>query len=252
MHVQPKLIHERRDRKMEPFYWILTFEGLSLLLLLALSLIAFPAYWALLYQGWAYTLLLLTALGLWLLRISIKLLIKYIWDNNHLNTYKLYEDRIEWVEYNKKTRGKREDITPLRQITEAYIGRYLAMYHYAYKKSNWREKQALYHLLPSLHIVYRRGDELETFEIPFYEPKDMEPWLAALQEAGVFVQVFTAIMGGGMNTEQRLIALANPDNIWPYEEVGLFSEAYHQLVIRMDEQARQKEMGGGTPDEPTA
>lgn len=242
MHVQPKLIHERRDRKMEPSYWILTFEGLSILLLFALSLIVFPVYWALLYQGWAFTLLLLSAIGLWLLRLSIKLLIKYIWDNNHLSSYQLYEDRIEWVEYKKKTRIKREGMTPLEQITGAYIGRYLAMNHYAYKKSRWNEKQGLYHVLPSLHIVYRRGIEQETFEIPFYEPKDMEPWLATLQEADISVQVFAVLMGGGMNNEQRIMALSNPDYLLPYEEDQPFREAYHQLLIRMEEHAGQIRM----------
>jgi len=237
MHVQPKLIHERHDRKMEPFYWIATFEGLAILLLIALALIIFPAYWALLYQGWAFTWLLVSALGLWLLRISIKLLIKYVWENNHLSTYKLYEDRIEWVEFNKKARSKREDTTPLGQVTEAYIGRYFAMHHYAYKKSKWREKQPLYHFLPSLHIVYRRGMGIETFEIPFYEPKDMEPWLAALQGAGIPVQVYVALMGHKMDTEQRLTSLSKPGYTFPYDEERPLAEAYHQLVIRMDEQA---------------
>lgn len=46
------LIHERKDRKMDPFYWILTFEVMAFLLVLATALAAGPVALLLYHPAW--------------------------------------------------------------------------------------------------------------------------------------------------------------------------------------------------------
>ncbi|WP_159883248.1 hypothetical protein [Paenibacillus puerhi] len=123
-----ELIHEQTERKMQPFYWILTFECLSLLLLLALCLATLPVIVAFIYQGWVY-LLLPALLGLWLIRISWRLLGKYVWENNHLSRYALYRHHVDYLQYDKKRRDFVQDSVPLQQIERALVGGYYALYH---------------------------------------------------------------------------------------------------------------------------
>lgn len=233
--VKSELIHERRDRKMEPFYWILTFECLTILLLFSFSLVCFPAYWAITYKGWAYTLLILTLLGLWLARVSFRLLGKYIWENTHLNSYLLYEDRIEFIQYDRTNRVKLQDTFLLGQVEQVFIGRYYALYHYAYKKTGWREKQPIAHILPCLHIVYHNRSEQKVVEIPFYELNDMDLWLTKLQELGTSFQAYVGYMNN-MSMARRLEVLADPDYAIPLTYNAPLQQDYNELVQQMDQQ----------------
>ncbi|MEI0736844.1 hypothetical protein VQ056_09440 [Paenibacillus sp. JTLBN-2024] len=67
-------IHERADRRMEPFYWILTFEVMTFVLALGAGLVIGPLYWAYRYQSWAFLLLILLVPGFWLIRFSVRYL----------------------------------------------------------------------------------------------------------------------------------------------------------------------------------
>lgn len=236
--VQSDLIHERHDRRMKPSQWILTFVYLFILLLFSLSLIVLPAYRAVSYKGWAYTLLLLTALGLCLTRISIRLLSKYIWESRHSNSYMLYQNRIEFIQCDRKKREKLQEIIPFEQIEKVFIGRYFTLYHYAYKKSSWKEKQPLAHILPCLHIVYADRFVRKVVEIPFDKMDGIDIWLTKLQGLGIPVQAYVGYMSN-MNMERRLEMLADPIYVIPFIYKVPLQREYNQLVRQMDRQIRE-------------
>jgi hypothetical protein len=238
MHLQPDLILEQRDPKMKPIFWILTFECLTIVLLIALALSGFPTYLALKYKGGAYFYFVFTALGLWLTWISIRLLHRYVWDNNHLNHYKLHQDRIEYIQYDKKKRESFEDTIYLGEIEQIVIGRYYALYYYAYKKFSLTEHHSLAHILPCLHIVYSKNGKRNVVEIPIYEQNDMDIWLNKLSELGTPYRVFVNLLTN-MNKEQRLEALANHDYSFPYSNNTPFRQACQQLDIQMNQHVQE-------------
>ncbi|MFM1653264.1 hypothetical protein ACI7RC_14315 [Brevibacillus sp. B_LB10_24] len=178
-------IHERCDRRMEPFYWILTFEAMSFVFLLGIALIGGPIYLVYLYQSWTYILLLLLLPGAWLVRFTIRYLRSAIRKNRLLNRYKLYEDRIEYRIYNHSENTVREDAIRFGQIDRVYVSKYISQYDYAYRKSKLREAQPVFRILPIIYIQYRDGmNKKRVLAVPFYENGETEIWLKELQNHG--------------------------------------------------------------------
>ncbi|SFQ19477.1 hypothetical protein SAMN05421670_1291 [Psychrobacillus psychrotolerans] len=91
-----KVIHEYTEKRIELFWWIFYLVVLTVGFIIGVTLIVFPIY--LLIQFGAPWLLILYSfilLGVW---IDIKLVYytpKMLWNNNHLSSYTLLENKIE-------------------------------------------------------------------------------------------------------------------------------------------------------------
>ena len=86
MASKPNLIHARCDRKMQPFYWILSFECFSLLIIFGLAMAGLSGYGAAAHGGWAFLLLFLVVAGLWLAWKGYRLLEKFVWETKRFIT----------------------------------------------------------------------------------------------------------------------------------------------------------------------
>lgn len=209
-------IHERTDRRMEPFYWILTFEAMSFLLALAAALVAGPIYLVFRYHAWwTFLLLLLLLPGAWLARFTIRYLRSAIRKNRLLNRFRLYGDRIEYRIYNREDRTAREDIVPLERIERVYVSKYIAPYHYAYRKSKLTEQQPYFHILPILYVVYRDEWKNRVLTVPFYENYDTEIWLKELQKRGIPLWATNKLLSE-LPEEEQLRMLEEEANSLPF------------------------------------
>ncbi|MFS0840930.1 hypothetical protein [Paenibacillus sp. 1P03SA] len=240
----PSLIHERSGRRMEPFYWILTFEALTLLLLLALALAAGPVYLAVTFRHfWAYVSLLLIAPGLWLIRFSILTLRAYIWKNRHLDRYSLYKDEIRYLHYEHGE--KEEGSVRLDEADRVYIAYYVAQYHYAYKKTKWFERQSVFHLLPMLYVRYRRDARERILKVPFYELSEIKKWLKHLKQRGA-VEIWVTDLLLEQKTEAELLsALGEPLDTAPFDiERKGFKKRLDNLLYELGRKRGERERAG--------
>lgn len=211
-------IHERADRRMEPFYWILTFEAMAFLLALAAALVAGPVYLAYRFGSWTFLLLILIIPGVWLGKFAVVQLRSAIRKNRLLSRYKLFADRIEYRVYNHTERTVSEDTVLFDRIDRVYVSKYIAQYHYAYRKSKMTEKQPYFHILPILYVVYRSATGRRVLKVPFYENFDTEIWLKELQNRGIALWATNKLLSDLPEEEQlRLLEDASSTMPFPFE-----------------------------------
>ncbi|WP_138494430.1 hypothetical protein [Paenibacillus pinistramenti] len=239
------LIHERKDRKMEPFYWILTFEGAAFLIVLALALVAGPAVLIAYYPAWWSWLLLAAGAGLafWLVRFSLRYLAKLIRKNRRLNAYRIYEDRIEFAAYDAARLNLTEGRIPLEGVESVYASMYSAAQSYHYKKTKWRERVRQYEWLPVLYIVYRSGGSRRVLAVPFYEDHEVDRWLGALQQHGVPLQA-TGKLLLPLSEADQLQTLDSGAGSLPLSYDGSFRPCFDRFLHEMKSiNAQQAEQG---------
>ncbi|MEY9094633.1 hypothetical protein [Paenibacillus sp. RC84] len=237
----PSLIHERSGRRMEPFYWILAFEALTLLLLLGLALATGPVYLAVTFRHfWSYLSLLLIIPGLWLIRFSILTLKAYIWKNRHLDHFSLYENEIRYLHYEHGE--KEEGSVRLDEVDRVYIAYYVAQYHYAYKKKKWFESQSVFHLLPMLYVRYRRDAEERILKVPFYELPDLKKWLKHLKQRGSIEIWVTDLLLEQKTEAEQLSALREPLDTAPFDiERKGFKKRLDNLLYELGRKRSERE-----------
>ncbi|WP_405081227.1 hypothetical protein ACI48J_00655 [Paenibacillus chitinolyticus] len=245
----PSLIHERCGRRMEPFYWILTFEALALLLLSALALAAGPVYLVVTFRHfWSYMSLLLIIPGLWLIRFSILTLKAYIWKNRHLDRYSLYRDDIRYLHYEQAV--KEEDAVRLDEVDRVYIAYYVAQYHYAYKKTKWFESQSVFHLLPMLYVRYRRDAQERILKIPFYELPDLKKWLKHFKQRGSIEIWATDLLLEQKTEAEQLSVLRKPLDTSPFDiEKKGFKKRLDNLLYELGRKRSERERASQEPSE---
>lgn len=188
MHLNGSLlIHERKDRKMEPFYWILTFEVMAFLVVLAIALVVGPVLLIMNYQAWwGYALLVAGGvLAALLARFTFRFLAKLIRKNRYLNLYRIYEDGVEYVAYDADRLNRREGRFLFAQAESVCVSVYVAEQSYHYKKTGWTERVPAFELLPVLYIVYRGDEGRRVLAVPFYGDDAVDRWLGTLQQRGI-------------------------------------------------------------------
>ncbi|WP_054958067.1 hypothetical protein [Paenibacillus dakarensis] len=174
-------IHEHQQPRMQPFYWILTFEMMTIAMLLGIALVAGPIVLLSLWpSGWMGLTLLALPFGLIIFIKSYRSLKERVWHNRHTNSYAMYEDRIEYIIWDRKTKEADQGSIEIRDIQEIYYGRHLQQYSYAYKKTTMTEKAPMFELFPVLHLIHKKGLQQKVLTIPFIEFMGANRWLEAL------------------------------------------------------------------------
>ncbi|MVP01641.1 hypothetical protein [Paenibacillus lutrae] len=246
-----KLLQERSDRKMNPFFWILTFECMVILLLAGTAVAAGPVYWAFTSRTvLSFLSLLLILPGLWLVRFSFRTLKSAVWKNNHLSEYKLYENEIRFAYYEEKTR--REGSISMKEINRVYVGYYMAPSHYAYEPNVRRKKQLpTFHLLPMLFIRYREAAQTRVLQIPFHDLIEMKRWLKYFGKLKMPVWA-TDLLLAERTEEEQLLAFDQEEDARPFsvEERG-FSKRLDSVMKELDQKRRER-LGLDAPREQAA
>lgn len=180
------IVLEQRQPKMQPFYWILTFEVFTLGMLIGLALAIGPFILIYLWSsaGMAFTLMTVP-LGLWMFIKIWRSLLTRIWENRNRNQYLLYEDRIEYEQWNREAREADSGQILLREIKDIYYGRYVLMESHAYKPSKMTEQVPKAELLPALYIIYSDGIRDRLLMVPFLDYMEANRWLGALAPHGI-------------------------------------------------------------------
>lgn len=180
------IIQEQRQPKMEPFYWILSFEVLAIGMLIGLAVAVGPFVLLLLWPSvWMAFTLLAVPLGLWMLIKIWRSLLTRIWDNRNRNQYLLYEDRIEYEQWDRETRKAASGRILLREIKDIYYGRYVLMDSHAYRPSKMMERVPKAELMPALYLIYSDGMKDRLLMVPFLGYVEANRWLEVLAPHGI-------------------------------------------------------------------
>lgn len=175
------LIHEQKKPKMQPFYWVLTFEAYTIGILIGLGLIVGPVILLLRWPSvWTWLSLLAVPVGMIMLVKLLKSLRNQVWANTHLDRFALYEDRVEYELWDSATGESEQGSVFLTDVVEMYYGRYVLQYSYAYKKTKMMEKSAMFELMPVLYLIARSGMGERAIAVPFLDPMDANRWLEAM------------------------------------------------------------------------
>ncbi|NMO94509.1 DUF4229 domain-containing protein [Paenibacillus lemnae] len=179
-------IHEQRQPKMQPFYWILTFESIIIAMVIGLALIIGPFILLSLWPSpWMWLTLLAIPVGLLMSFMLFRNLRQRIWLNRHNDRFAIYDDHVEYTVWDKETKESRQESVPIRDIKEMYYGRHVMMYSYAYKETKFRERAPMAELWPVLHLVYRGGAGDRLLTVPFGQPDEANQWLNVLFPKGI-------------------------------------------------------------------
>ncbi|QCT04654.1 putative membrane protein [Paenibacillus algicola] len=179
-------IHEYRERKMQPFYWILTFEMMIIGMLLGLALVVGPVILLTLWpSGWMALTLLAIPLGLWMIRSLWRSLATRIWHNRHNDYFAIYEDVLRYTVWDRETREEQSGSIRLKDISEMYYGRHVMMYSYAYKETSFRERAPQVELWPVIHLIYNSGGGEKMISVPLAETREANEWLKTLAPHGI-------------------------------------------------------------------
>ncbi|WP_068776660.1 hypothetical protein [Paenibacillus sp. FJAT-26967] len=246
-----KLVQERSDRKMNPFFWILTFECMVIVLLAGTAIAAGPVYWTFTSgTAWSFISLLLILPGLWLVRFSFRTLKAAVWKNNHLNEYKLYENEIRFAYYEGVAR--REGSISMKEINRVYVGYYIAPSHYAYEpKVRWKKQLPTFEVLPMLFIRYQQAAQTRVLQIPFHNLIEMKKWLKYFGKLKMPVWA-TDLLLAERTEEEQLLSFDREEDARPFsvEDKG-FSKRLDSIMKELDLKRRER-LGLVAPREKTA
>ena len=180
------LVIQEQQRRMQTFYWILTFEMLTFGMLLGIAMTAGPFVMLSLWpSGWMWPTLLAIPVGIIIFIKCFHNLKERIWHNRHVDHYALYEDRIEYTIWNREAKEAEQGSLPIQDIKEMYYGRHLQQYSYAYKKTSMTENAPMYELLPVLHLIHNNGWQDKLLTVPFVEMMGANRWLEFLSPRGI-------------------------------------------------------------------
>ncbi|MGC6583430.1 hypothetical protein ACPV3A_00470 [Paenibacillus sp. Dod16] len=175
------VIHEQRKPKMQPFYWVITFEMHVLGILLGLALTLGPLMLLYLWANvWTWMSLVAIPAGIFMMIRLSRSLKGHIWNNTHLDEYLLYEDFIEYERWDPETKDSLKGSLRIGDIKEIYYGRYIFQFSYAYKKSKMTESVPMAELMPIMYLVAGEGQTERAVAIPFTDPMEANRWLEVI------------------------------------------------------------------------
>ncbi|MGG4342611.1 hypothetical protein [Paenibacillus lautus] len=175
------VIHEQRRPKMQPFYWVITFEMHVLGILLGLALTLGPLILLYLWTNvWTWMSLAAIPAGIFMMTRLSRSLKGHIWNNTHLDEYLLFEDHIEYERWDPETKDSLKGSLRIGDIREIYYGRYIFQFSYAYKKSKMTESVPMAELMPIMYLVAGEGQMERAVAIPFTDPMEANRWLEVI------------------------------------------------------------------------
>lgn len=247
------LIHERKDRRMEPFYWILTFEVMAILIVLAVAMVAGPIVLLWYYrEWWAYALLAVgVALAVPLARFDYRYMVKLVRKNRRLSSYRIYEDRIEATVYDISSRSTKakEDQIPLKQVESVYASMHAATQTYHYKKTGWKERVPQFELLPILYIVYNSGWDRHVLTVPFYGGDAVDWWLGVLQERNVPIKATSKLLHSHSEADQLEVFDSGTD-VFPFPYERNYQIDFRRLMDELVSRTAPVEAASSAQDSP--
>lgn len=235
------IIHEQRQRKMKPFYWILTFEMITLGMLVGLALAAGPLFllsrWP---SGWMLLTLPAVPAGVWIFYKLFKNLGERIWQNRHLDQYLLYDDRVEFLLWNRETKEAIRGSVPVRDIKEMYYGRHLMLYSYAYREMKMTESAPMSELLPVLHLIYNEGLQDRLLAIPFIDIMEANRWLEVLAPRGIPLWLSSLLIHDPQDESAPAMLREDMDRV-PAEFDGNIEREFRPYMERKIQEQKERE-----------
>lgn len=239
------VLHEQRKPKMQPFYWVLTFEMHVLGILLGLAMTVGPLillyYWT---NVWTWISLIAIPVGIYMgIRIwnSLK---RNIWFNTHLDEYLLYDDHVEYTRWDPETREASKGSCWISDVKELYYGRYVMQYSYAYRESKMREALPMVELMPMLYLVSTEGMKDRVVAIPFNDAMEANRWLEVLGKRDIPLYL-TSILIPDIEDESALDLLREDEDLERTEFDGNIERQfrpYMEQLIQRSEEAEDREL----------
>lgn len=212
-------LHESQESKVSPFYWILRFEVMSILMALGLVLMLGPGVLLLYAQNiWSFASLLLIPAGWLLFRFAFRFLRNSIWRNRHLSSYRLYEDRIETTVYPDPDQTAAETRIPL-QAADMLVVSALATRPAANSTASQGLAVSATAHHPVVWLRYRDDNGLpHLLQLPLSPRGGLDIWMDTLQHRIPFFVTSVPLLL--LPEPQRLEALEDGYRLHPFHYSG--------------------------------
>ncbi|MDU5142312.1 MAG: hypothetical protein E6230_09010 [Paenibacillus dendritiformis] len=191
-----ELIHELRQPKIQPWYWILMWEVYFVVVLVGLAMMIGP--FLLLYgwrNGWVYASFLLAVPGFFIVRGTVRLWAQQLWMNRHRDTYRLYPERVEYKAWDPASRGKREGSIALADIRRVLYGYSVLEGYHLYKPSKFTEQVPQFGMVRTLTLEFSDGWKPGKLSVPMMRNDDILAWLAQFRSGHIPLYFSQAVYG---------------------------------------------------------
>lgn len=244
-----ELIHELRQPKIQPWYWILMWEAYFVVVLVGLAMLIGP--FLLLYgwrNGWVYASFLLTVPGFFIVRGTVRLWAEQLWMNRHRDTYRLYPDRVEYEAWDLASREKREGAIALADIRRVLYGYSVLEGYHLYKPSKFTEQVPQFGMVRTLTLEYSDGWKPGKLSIPMMRNDDILAWLAQFRSGHIplyFSQTVHGLKGLFVAGQEDLIEDEGPagaeaaEAAWP-EDLHQVDCEFHQYVDSLEPEEEEE------------
>lgn len=249
-----ELIHELRQPKIQPWYWILMWEVYFIVVLVGLAMMIGP--FLLLYgwrNGWVYASFLLTVPGFFIVRGTVRLWAQQLWMNRHRDTYRLYPERLEYDAWDLASREKREGSVALPHIRRVLYGYSVLEGYHLYKPSTFTEQVPQTYAVPTLTMEYSDGWNPGKLSIPMMLNKDISVWLTQLRSHHIplyYSQTVHGLKGMFVVGQEDPIEEEGPtctEAAWP-EDIHRIDDEFRQYVESLEPEDEEEPV----PDEESA
>ncbi|MCM3782528.1 hypothetical protein M3231_06055 [Neobacillus mesonae] len=235
------VIQEQKERKVLPSYWVYIFEIYSLGLLLTLCLAAGPFVLIALWPSiWSYISIAAVPVGIILFMKLFRSLKQWIWRNNHLDHFLLYDDRVEYILWDGETKEKSEGTIRISDIKELYYGRYVVPSNYIYQKKPKSDRYEQIALLPVLYLIHHNGTEEMALVVPFTEEMEANRWLEVLGTRGISLSL-TSIIISNLQLTAVPIELREDRYLTPAVFDGNIEREFRPFYERVVEEEESRE-----------
>lgn len=215
-----------------------------------------PVYYFLKYQNaWIAISFLFIPLGIWIAYRTLRHLQKLIWEDSHLSSYNLYENKIEaeeWVEAYSQAPVKRE--IPLNEVTSVTASFYILRKTMTMLGPT---HQTITETAPILYIRYTKNgqENVLNLEFPNHGDDNINVWLSHFQQRNIPL-LYTArllyrVDTQSYNDQQRLEYFKSSGEVveFPFSGSWLKDEAAirpswneNESTLRAEEEEKDPEL----------
>ena len=182
------IVHTYKEPKMETFWWIFYLIVINVGALFGAALVAVPIILYITYQIiWLLILFILIPLGFWIARGCLRNLKRISWQNNHLSTYTLFNNKIESVEWTEAySKSPIQQVIPFSSITSVIASSYII--RQTFSSSSFGRVNT--ETGPILYILFLEDGQQKVLNLPFANHGDnsINVWLHYFQDQQIPLQ----------------------------------------------------------------
>lgn len=235
------ILDEHEQRKEDTFWWVFYTITLSVGMLIGISFVIAPIVLFIIFKSvWLLLPFLLVPLGILMVRGIYKVSKKLIWKNNHLSSYTLKQDVIEFEDWLDQTDEPEIGSIRLTSIDYVVFSGYIVREMMRYRQGLGPKSSKITETAPIIYVVYKANSgRKKVLTIPFHLKNDgLHTWLGYFQDHEVPLKFAGYVLYRNdikvMNDEERLGYFENDNKLLSFKFEGDWSKQMHHLLAAWD------------------